>query len=37
MIDKCRSLVDFWQRWQPTAERTRQRQDQLAATIGWTE
>jgi aminoglycoside phosphotransferase (APT) family kinase protein len=37
MIDKCRGLVDFSQRWQPTAERTRQRQDQLAATIGWTE
>jgi aminoglycoside phosphotransferase (APT) family kinase protein len=37
MIDKCRALVDFWQQWQPTAERTRQRQAQLAATIGWTE
>lgn len=37
MIDKCQALVDFWRQWQPTAERTRHRHEQLAVTIGWTE
>lgn len=37
MIEECHAIADFWQQWQPTAERIQHRQNRLAATIGWTE
>lgn len=37
MVEQCRALVDFWERWRPGEDITAHRRRQLADTEAWAE